>query len=1848
MQKCPSCPKCHSFYSTKDGRSYHKHPLLLDCGHTFCEGCLQALAKEGKTAVKCPVTSCLAPTPIQGDVKDLWPDLYTVGLVVYNQRTLLDRELSKITHSQMVQNLKRKDTERLEDPDKLCRECLRKAATCRCEKCDFIMCMQCFDKIHSASKMLKQHQPIPLSSDNSNMEGPMCKHHPDRPIEYYCEDDCIPICSRCVIMGDHKKHNITSMEEKNKAIFADMEPALHTGTKVLKKLRKAEHMMGTLVPDMKMETNSVIEEIRGHFQFLHGMLQAREKQLIDDVFTVYKTGIEPLATLKEQMYEDIRNLEVSIKAAQRILNNNNEVILNANDILSQLQAAKDLPCIVHKKKDKPSDKIRFEPGLSLPTAIVNYGGIDGSVPIMAEWHTISEMPEELMMDDCDTSESITPAESIASISDAATSDMNADDESNLKKSWSYLVSLEDELSAEDNKAKPIAPVTSSKKSKKEKSVSIPIPPKGRIKGGQDRVYVTHIKNPGKFFVQRCGDAAALRKLSRQINAACKKNSTGIPTDVIKGDLLLGKYTGDNEWYRVKVKQVLPGDNKNKMKLDVIYLDYGNVEVITIDRTRKMQPRFMEQPPFLMECCLSDIVPVDKDESWSLEAVQTFAKMTAEKPLIMIVISEVNNVLHIDLSKPPDDDIMDDRPISVRDTLVFLELANFITPASNNVVGMAAPKRRFLCATPVSTGTRFGANLTCANDPSNFYVQQIGEESSYFQAMMQQMQDQYNMERGDVWTVYCPRIGMICVARFLADDTWYRAQVLELPGNKMVTVQYVDYGNIETVDVSRLCKILDSFLVLPVQAQHCQLCDVAHTEYTQQAKRWWSDRVTMKEFSLKVTGVVEDCLSVVMYDDNSGGYSVNSELVSRGFATSTGSLSNQLPKGGVGGLMMSSEDSSTESQSDSLSKSLRVASSGTSSRSSTRSNSSHTTPVVSPKKALKKASQRSERAVRLLAKSETEMAVDGKSSTSSSSSTSPLKPVTESKITKVKPSGLSLDIKAAEERSKSSGEDAKSSEPDSPGNVQIIISHYQSPSDFHVQLASSATDGLDRMMQGLQEEYKDSETQWMSWKVSEFCVAKYSQDGRWYRGKIQKILHKNVMEVSVVFAEVKLVDYGYTCSVSQNQLRPLARFFLKDMAFAFHCHLAYLVPAGDGQKWSRTACEYMEDAVQGVNLYLKKEGDMENSSLAIDLFLEEHIAESALEPSKHRFVSLREKIVEQGLGIPTKRREVMTTPQEALEPTEIICQEPRDVSCVYYFPADVPNSSSIEGTPTYVDLEGVIYIQDNKNETTLKNLAKRLNRKFSDSKPHGFDVDWKKGQACAAKFHLDQLWYRAQVVQIEAEGIKVSFIDFGNSETVSPDQLRADVAEFIDLPQLCFECVLNNISPMTEDGQWPIPVLDQIHKLIVSKLCTVEIVKIEHNLQASVKLSPPGVIDLGDMLCYRGDTFHPDNTSELVTQSHKISKVIEKKNPYKITEMMPPGEYFPVIITHVEVPNVVYFQHTRQSGSEMDERMDEINVQLSKLEQLSVDLNELGPLAAALPNPKPGLMCFAQFGYDQCWYRAVVIERDPRMDLILVLYVDYGTSEYVTVDRVRALPSRFGSLPAQSVRMVLSEVTPKSHNGQWSREVLEAIMTSVCNKQLIACLKKTEPPTGDLYVMGSSAGASLTLAYQEVGDQGLVNLPDESKLYGDTMVTKDESEAVPDNTTPGSSDIEVKGTDKKEVKSEEEKDIDVGLVIKDTNEGVGQKDTDNEGVGQKDTDNEGVRHKDTDELVSRNDSDDRLKEEDVITQRQEETYQSETKHSDNENQDVCVEDTSDGEDDVIIEEDMSCDDIGDDDDKEGDK
>lgn len=69
--------------------------------------------------------------------------------------------------------------------------------------------------------------------------------------------------------------------------------------------------------------------------------------------------------------------------------------------------------------------------------------------------------------------------------------------------------------------------------------------------------------------------------------------------------------------------------------------------------------------------------------------------------------------------------------------------------------------------------------------------------------------------------YTPKVGEVCVAKFSLDDEWYRAKVLSVNGSN-ATVLFIDYGNTEQTQSTRLAQIPAGFENLPAQAHEYAL------------------------------------------------------------------------------------------------------------------------------------------------------------------------------------------------------------------------------------------------------------------------------------------------------------------------------------------------------------------------------------------------------------------------------------------------------------------------------------------------------------------------------------------------------------------------------------------------------------------------------------------------------------------------------------------------------------------------------------------------------------------------------------------------------------------------------------------------------------------------------------------------------------------------------------------------------------------------------------------------------------------------------------------------------------------
>ncbi|XP_067674654.1 RING finger protein 17-like isoform X2 [Haliotis asinina] len=1672
MQKGASCPRCQHTFAVKfrEHRGISRQPLVLKCSHTFCESCLLKLGREGKKSITCPTCKHVTDLP-QGEtgVRHLPSHYYLSGYLVCSQKALLEQELSRMTAAGMA-SVNRK-TDVAEAKGRVCSECRLNRATCKCVKCDCVMCGLCFDKVHSLSNTLKQHQAARLTDDdNCPFEdiSPLCKLH-GKPIEYFCDDDDTAICSRCVIMGAHKEHSITSMEEKNKMLLGDMEPALQFASQVVKKLNKADKILSQSVPSVKSETSAVIDSIRAHFHSLHAALQVREAELIEDVFRVYQDGVAPLIEMKSEMQNEKRKLDSSIKAAQRIMNNNNEMILNAKDIFDSLNRAKDLMCVLSSTNQELESGIRFEGGDSMLESFKSYGSVQGEVPKRVMFHTLNDAPDEMLNGDTDTA-SVVSCSSMTSGTDVTSTADTGED---------VIIEDEQDVVVEDDDGKG-----------KSKYVLKPVPGREKLSGHCENVVVTHIRSPCKFYVQRCALSGKLSKMSKAIKTWCTGLATekDIPADVSKGDFVLCQYSDDKEWYRARVLSVMTTTETSQQKVttkkhvEVLYFDFGNSEVVTMDRLKNMEARFMKHPEFLLECALHDIEPAEKGGVWGHEAANTMRTMIADKPMLMNVIREVGNVLQVDLHTPSVDSILDDRPISLRDSLVFLELARFVTSAERiSKSGSTCQRGRdFMKPEPRQRGETFEAIVTYSGVPSSFCVQPVGDEAEYLSALMTEMATTYS-NGTDLYTVFCPQVDMICVVQSMTDHMWYRARVIDLPGGKQVDVQYVDFGNIERVPYQRIKKVLDAHIKLPPLAVQCELSDVEPADpdgsWLADGLQWWTDLTTFQSFQLKILEVQVDAVEVVLYrilDDSPDNLSVNYQLVANGYAKSTG----------VGSTVLGP---SKKPASDSPKKvfTYRAYREDKQQASSDIAASYMTSPVKEDNQGINPQSRSSTPAI---------------TPNTSKPTTHAITP-TKKKLNKNENQN-NVNVNGAAAQASS----ATASAPESPAvQIEVVISAYESPANFHVQLAEA--DSLNEMMELLQKQFRTSEPPQKNWKVNDFCAARRKKDNMWYRARISEMLEDKM--------KVYFVDFGFVELLTSADLRVLDFKMRTLSCCAIRCHLADIVSAGsaDPLQWSATACEFMAEAVKDKTLYIKKEGDLEDESrgLPIDLLVEECVAETALEPCRTSVHSLISSMKEKGLAIPCrKKKQELGDGSTSTVKLEKIADEPY-VECevLHYSRHTVPETPLLTVIPTYVDFNGIIYCQCLDDETELMTMTDDLQTTYMESSPQR--VRWQNGQACISYFKTDDLWYRARVVELSDDKINVQYCDYGNSELQSVDLVRLPETRFVEKPQLCLECVLHGVIPVSSDGSWPVMVLDHVHSMIVNHQCQIEIMKVGEDSSLEIRLKLPDGSDLGKTLIHIGAATKPDDLTTEYEISHKISDVIQRRYPYKQPCLAPVGEYFPVVVTHMELPNIVWFQHVPQESCDIDDavvkRALRVNNDLAALVKMSAELAQAESMGKSFVKvPAPGQMCSAQFSFDDCWYRGLVIDRDEETQSALVLFVDYGNVEYVFLDRLRVLTASARGLAGQGVRSYLYGVQPPGGASQiWCKDSMTMNLELLRDKQLVACIKSLEPLCVELYHKSSDdiSTEHLELAYQQLIDSGLAQidpgLAEESELF-DLAVT----------------------------------------------------------------------------------------------------------------------------------------------------
>lgn len=1640
-----------------------------------------------------------------------------------------------------------------------CAECLTVPAACRCVKCECLLCLSCFEEVHRASKYMRKHEYELLGPKDLSRK---CDRHVDRAVEYYCAQDRTPVCSHCVVMGEHKSHDVYLLEEAAQRLMDDATRLSEEASTLLQSYNDLLDSTSSLILSSHSHENRLVNELKEHFENISALLRSRHEKLERDVHiasenrlrtlkelhsktAARKTEIETIvaevgglersqvvfhADLLQQLKDALQDEEIvaadSLDLVQINLDSSklHDLLTMHGDIVTERQNlpnSENLPCQVMENSNQTilASKVeniqsdlpivvpftnRNQCSLSpppvkrvidFPSAPVSYDMPATSFPlehssldlksfsavhiVNSDLHLWPKPSDNSKSGSCFQLSSVTRSSSESSSSGsschtsakASVSDFNGTTAENHVSSRSSSTGCTKSVPPGFKKLPRANDVSQSWRNGVVSSNGFgSLDSSGQslsFSGRMESVMVSHVSHPGLFWVHLSKDLEKLGRLSQDIqdycNGNCKPCEKLMTKGFKEGDLVFAKFR-DDVWYRAEVTGRSDiGDGC--VFLGVRSIDYGRDDIVALGRVEAVRPNFLKIPQLACLCCLADVKPTGGDE-WSAEATKMFQHLVSNVPMMMRISTQFSNMYHIRLSWPLKEGVSDDQLVYVSDALVFQELATYANPEAILPNREKCLPSRYIKPIIPEGGRVIPVVVTEVFSPHLFYVQVQQKEFSYFIEMMAEIQDACEDDASSTLRLFLPFVGTSCLVKFRKQGQWCRSEVTELLGGGRVKVFNVDFGGTEIVNVIEMKKLPDRFVVLPTQAIRCTLADVdlIGGSSDESASSVLSSIATQAVFMNIKEASSGPVLSVYLSKDPefSSESLLNFLLISSGLAVA--SVKRAGPLDSTHDCLMSSSSTSLHD--------------------------------------------------------ELNMKVSGQK---------------ESRISKLPPDLASSKVEDVRPRFVTELPNLpklrRASTPSASNSQQVRISHFVTPDEFYIQVA--ATKNLNRLtglMQELNAEYQHSHPDASRvWEIGNECVAQYSADGCWYRAKIIGADEDRV--------EVLCRDYGYRDFLHRSNLQGVDARFMRDPWYSICCHLVDLVPSDKSRKWSSDTCEILQAMLTDKVCHVDIKDFTAEGSLPVDILFLETVKGTALKPDYSVYVSLTDWLIESGHAMPPgsmvehfdagcsdedisnnicDRINGLEEKQAVLESEGLDVSSSLDIGKSYlsdwtpsradYQPPEYPNSETFSLVVTSVDDEFCIYGQQAKAKadlTSLGTLMDRVHARYHCTMPEASSHVWTLGQPVASQFTEDNMFYRARIVGFRESGIEVQYVDYGNREVVRKERLRMMDQTFLSIPIQCLSCCLYNVHPTSPSGKWSPDTICYFNALLYNKACKVSVrARDAVRSRPLVDLQLPDGRDLASMV--KEDRFANDEdlaensvasggNSRVRSFSRRLADRIVP-SPYHQMTLPAVGDLLHVIVTEIERPNVLYIQHVLMENTD-SETSRVINNDLKRLAALSVEYSNSVATFERLNETAihSGTACVAQYSSDKCWYRAEIIEVKGETE-VGVRFVDYGSSDFLSAENLRAIPADHLALPAQCWRCRLNGLDVLSNDEAHVADVVQKLTRLFANQALVAIVKNIlSHGVLDVDLYGRKhyleTGILGPLFYQGLIDEGLFGLAD---------------------------------------------------------------------------------------------------------------------------------------------------------------
>ncbi|XP_043837266.1 tudor domain-containing protein 15 [Dromiciops gliroides] len=165
--------------------------------------------------------------------------------------------------------------------------------------------------------------------------------------------------------------------------------------------------------------------------------------------------------------------------------------------------------------------------------------------------------------------------------------------------------------------------------------------------------------------------------------------------------------------------------------------------------------------------------------------------------------------------------------------------------------VARPQISDLPPPPVRLNARVKGYISNIWSPASFHIQLAESEDLIFKLGKELNERMADLDRES--ELIPLSVGDLVAAKYVVDDAFYRAVIKSIVSRDSLEVEFIDYGNTETVSLSRIRELDRRFLTVPPLCLHSFLSGVRYNE----PDRLW-DSKTVAYFAEKVNNKLMSC------------------------------------------------------------------------------------------------------------------------------------------------------------------------------------------------------------------------------------------------------------------------------------------------------------------------------------------------------------------------------------------------------------------------------------------------------------------------------------------------------------------------------------------------------------------------------------------------------------------------------------------------------------------------------------------------------------------------------------------------------------------------------------------------------------------------------------------------------------------------------------------------------------------------------------------------------------------------------------------------------------------------------